>query len=142
MKRFSLLCLSILLLIPITVKAASAPNIKTLEASTLENTVKYNGTVDDGSYAVMCKLFNEDNEEISLLSSAVENGTFNGTFTGVSKGTYNVACANYEGGEFKKAEVIVNYTNTSNESKENPKTGERRLYHPHKARIICRVSRG
>ena len=120
MKKISFLVLS-LLLIPFSVKAATSPNVKTLEASAKDDTVTYNGTMEEGFYAVMCKLFNDKDEEIDLLSSAVSEGTFTGAFTNVENGTYNVSCANYEGGEFKKAEVIVNYTVAD---KTNPKTGD------------------
>ena len=115
MKKVSFLLLSILL-VPMTVKAALAPSVKTLEASAVNNTINYNGTVEDGSHAVMCKLLDKDNKEVDLLSSAVDNGAFTGSFNNVAKGTYTVSCANYEGGEFKKAEVEVTV--------DNPKTGD------------------
>ena len=106
MKRVKYLLLAFLLVLPITVFAAS-PNVLTLTASVTGSTVKYDGTMEDGSTAVMCKLVDSSEKEIDLLSSAVDNGSFSGSFENVANGTYNVLCANYEGGEWKKTEVEV-----------------------------------
>ena len=114
MKKFSLLAFLLVLLIPFGVFAATTPNVKTLNAKATGSTVEYSGTMEDGSYAVMCKLYSADDEEIDLLSSAVEDGKFAGSFEDVPKGTYNVMCANYEGGDIKSVEVEVTETKTPN----------------------------
>lgn len=115
MKKISLLILAVLFIVPISVFAASTPRVLTLTAKSNGNTIEYNGTIEPGAYAVMCKLYNSSDEEIDLLSSQVSEEKFSGKFENVAAGKYNVACARYEGGEVKKAEVIV-------ESKANPKT--------------------
>ena len=115
MKKISLLILAVLFIVPISVFAASTPRVLTLTAKSNGNTIEYNGTIEPGAYAVMCKLYNSSDEEVDLLSSQVSNEKFNGKFENVAAGKYNVACARYEGGEVKKAEVIV-------ESTANPKT--------------------
>ena len=117
MKKNSLFIFIMLLLIPFSVLAEELPSVKTLTAKANKSTINFNGTIEDGSHAVMCKLFNEKNEEIDLLSAAVDEEKFNGSFENVSNGTYNVACANYEGGEIEKTKVLVNESS-------NPKTGD------------------
>ncbi len=117
MKKISLFIFIMLLLIPFSVLAEELPSVKTLTAKANKSTINFNGTIEDGSHAVMCKLLNEKNEEIDLLSVAVSEEKFNGSFENVSNGTYNVACANYEGGEIEKIEVLVNESN-------NPKTSD------------------
>ena len=108
MKKIGLFIVSILLLIPVTTLAATNHKVLTLTAKNSGSTINYDGTTEDGAHAVMCKLYNSDNEEIDLLSSAVDNKSFKGSFTNVSDGTYNIACANYEGGEVKKVEIVIN----------------------------------
>ena len=112
---FLMICL---FAIPTCILAAN-PSVKTLEMTNDSGTIKYNGTTEDGVYAVMCKLYNSKEEEIDLLSSSVENSKFEGSFTVSTSDNYKVACANYEGGEFKTVEVSVGKDdiNTS-----NPKT--------------------
>ena len=127
MKKLSLFLVSILLIIPFAVKAAS-PSVKTLDATVDSSTIKYSGTMEDGSYAVMCKLYKGD-DEIDLLSSAVDNNKFEGEFTVSSKGEYKIHCANYEGGEIKNITVSVDVESDKASSKEdnksNPKTGDK-----------------
>lgn len=120
MKKISLFIVS-MLLIPVSILAATTPKIVTLTAENSGSTVNYSGTTEEGSHAVMCKLYNSDNEEVDLLSSPVDNESFKGSFTNVSNGTYNVACANYEGGEVKKVEVIVGNVDTESITN-NPNT--------------------
>ena len=119
MKKVSLLILTILFVLPITVKAASNPKVLTVEASAKGTTINYNGTTEEDSHAVMCKLYDSKNEEVDLLSSAVENKEFTGSFTVKEKGDYKVACANYEGGEIQSAKVTVT---ESAKEKNNPDT--------------------
>lgn len=108
MRRINLLVLIFIFMIPfIYVEAATGARVLTLDADDSGLTITYNGTVEDGSHAVMCKLLNSNSEEIDLLSSAVLNNKFEGLFTVDSKATYKIACANYEGGEFK--EVVVSF---------------------------------
>ena len=115
MKKIGLLLM--LFILPLSVSAASV-NVKTLDAATEGKTIKYNGKMEDGSVAVMCKLYNGE-EEIDYLSSAVDSNKFEGSFTVTSDGTYKVACANYEGGEFKSTEVVVKEETTEEEKKES-----------------------
>ena len=63
--------------------------------------------MEDGSTAVMCKLVDSSEKEKDLLSSAVDNAAFSGSFENVPNGTYNVTCANYSGGDWKKVQVEV-----------------------------------
>lgn len=113
MKKVYLLILTILFIIPFKVKAATTPRVLTLEAKSTGTTIKYNGTIEEGSHAVMCKLYNSDKEEVDLLSSAVDNKEFSGSFTVSESDKYKVACANYEGGDIKEVEVkmVVDKTN-------------------------------
>ena len=113
--------LTLLILIPMSVFAATTPRIITLEANATEGEIKYNGTVEPNSYAVMCKLYNEKDVELDLLSSPVSEEKFDGNFTVTESGNYKIACANYEGGEIKTTEVTVKLTETK---EENPKTGD------------------
>ena len=106
MKRIKYILLAFLLALPITVFAAD-PAVLTLNASATGSTVNYDGTMEDGSTAVMCKLVDSSEKEKDLLSSAVDNGSFSGSFENVPNGTYNVLCANYSGGDWKKVEVEV-----------------------------------
>ena len=100
----------LLIVLPVTVFAAENPSVTKLELTNDKQVITFKGEMEDGSLAVMCKLYNSNNEEIDLLSSAVDNKNFDGSFSNVADGTYNVACANYEGGEVKKVEVVVNNT--------------------------------
>jgi hypothetical protein len=115
MKKLGLLLM--LFILPLSVSAASV-NVKSLDATTEGKTIKYNGEMEDGSVAVMCKLYNGE-EEIDYLSSAVDSNKFEGSFTVTSDGTYKVACANYEGGEFKSTDVVVKEETTEEEKKES-----------------------
>lgn len=107
MKKSLILGLSLFLIAPFSVNAASYPRVSTLNVTSTDNTINYTGTMETGSHAVMCKLYNEDSEELDLLSSAVENNEFTGSFSNIEDGTYTVYCANYEGGEIKSEEVTV-----------------------------------
>lgn len=101
MKKVLLLAL---LMFPISVFAAY-PNLTELTANISGNTISFTGTIENSSTAVMCKLLNENDEEIDMLSIPVDNNSFSGSFTTTSFGNYSVACANYEGGEIKKVSV-------------------------------------
>lgn len=101
---------------------ATNPSVKTLEMTNSNGTIKYNGTTEDGVYAVMCKLYNSKEEEIDMLSSSVDSNKFEGSFTVTEKGDYQVSCANYDGGEFKKSSVNV-------QEVANPKTIDNVVYY-------------
>ncbi len=118
MKKINLLMLTVLFMLPFAVKAAEEPKVLTVKTEVDKTTIKYEGTTEDGVYAVMCKLFNSDKEEIDMLSSAVDNNKFNGTFTAPKKGEYKVVCANYDGGEIKESAVKT----SEDKPKDNPKT--------------------
>ena len=115
MKNLGLLLM--LFILPLSVSAASV-NVKSLNVTSEGKTIKYSGEMESGSVAVMCKLYSGD-EEVDYLSSAVASNKFVGSFTVSSDGTYKVACANYEGGEFKTSEVEVKEETTAEEKKES-----------------------
>ena len=119
MKKFSVLLIILLLFPFIYVEAASTPRVLTLDATTSDTTITYNGTIEDGSYAVMCKLLNNNNEEIDLLSSSVTNNSFEGSFVVSEKVNYKVACANYEGGDIKEVEVSFDDDTVTDINKNN-----------------------
>ena len=119
MKKFSVLLIILLLFPFIYVEAASTPRVLTLDATTSDTTITYNGTIEDGSYAVMCKLLNNNNEEIDLLSSSVTNNSFEGSFVVSEKANYKVACANYEGGDIKEVEVSFDDDTVTDTNKNN-----------------------
>ena len=119
MKKFSVLLIILLLFPFIYVEAASTPRVLTLDATTSDTTITYNGTIEDGSYAVMCKLLNNNNEEIDLLSSSVTNNSFEGSFVVSEKANYKVACANYEGGDIKEVEVSFDDDTVTDINKNN-----------------------
>lgn len=112
--------LIILLVMPVCVLAATTPQVLTLTADSSKKDINYKGTIEENSYAVMCKLYNDKDEEIDMLSSAVDEGKFEGNFTVEENGNYKVACANYEGGEIKTVDVKVDGVEKEN----NPKTGD------------------
>ena len=116
MKKISLFVVALLLIIPLSVRAAEYKVVE-LNATNESGTIKYNGTMEAGSTAVMCKLYDSSSNELDLLSSAVENTKFEGSFTVSSNGTYKVSCANYEGGEITEKTVEVTGV-------KNPKTGD------------------
>ena len=139
MKKISLFIVAILLIIPLSVNAAEEPKYKVeeLNASNTSGTIKYDGTMETGSTAVKCWLY-EGETELNYFSSAVDNTKFDGTFTVSKNGEYTVKCANYEGGDLKEATVKVEDLKedettpteeettdkeTSKKSK-NPKTGD------------------
>ena len=129
MKKIGLF-LCALLILPLCTLAAENPAVKELNTKADGATISYNGTMEDGSFAVMCKLYNSKDEEIDLLSSAVDNNKFEGEFTVSVADTYTLACANYEGGEIKKVEVLVDKLidkttdDKIEDAKANPKTGD------------------
>lgn len=128
MKKRFLFLIALLAFPFIFAKAATEPKVLTLNATISGSTINYNGTMEDGSTAVMCKLYDTSDTELDLLSSPVDENEFSGTFNVAANGTYKIRCANYEGGEVK--EVTVGAKNSSNSSSEssskttvsNPKT--------------------
>ncbi len=119
MKKIYLFVL-LLLIIPFVVNADTNPKVLTLDAKESGKTIVYNGTMEDGAHAVMCKLLDSNSKEIDMLSSAVEDDKFSGTFNIEENGTYKVSCANYEAGETKV--VTVSFSNGVNSK--NVKTGD------------------
>ena len=107
MKKLKLFILTLLLILPFSVLAISYPKVLTLTAEVDGNKINYSGTIETGSHAVMCKLYNSQDEEIDKLSVAVNNFEFEGMFTTTTTGNYKVACANYEGGEIKTTNVSI-----------------------------------
>ncbi len=115
MKRY-LSLLIVLLVIPFVVNAAET-DVVSLDATVSGGKISYEGTTGEESVAVTCKLYNSEGKEIDVLSSQVDEKAFTGSFTVTSKGNYEVACANYEGGDFVKKSVTVKEVS-------NPKTGD------------------
>lgn len=111
--------LAVLLILPITVFAATSPVVLTLEPTTDNLIVNYKGTISAGSTAVMCELYDANDEKVDFFSSAVDNGAFEGSVTSPSAATYKLRCANFEGGEIKEVEVT---TTAVEEKKDNPTT--------------------
>lgn len=108
MKKYLFALLTLFVILPITVFALPEyPKVLTLEADSNDKFVNYSGTTEDGSLAVMCKLYDSEDNELDMLSSAVEDNSFEGTFVVSASGNYEVACANYEGGEIKRASTEV-----------------------------------
>ena len=73
----------------------------------------------------MCRLIDKDGEVADRLSTAVENNEFVGSFTNVSNGEYEVACARYEGGDVVKnsVTVVASATQTNNPQTNDPGIG-------------------
>lgn len=118
-KRF--LFLIILLAFPLVlVKAATTPRVLTLDATASGSTINYNGTIEPGSTAVMCKLYDSADAELDLLSSPVSNNSFEGSFVVSKTGTYTIRCAHYDGGDVK--EVTVGATSGTADSTESSST--------------------
>ena len=113
MKKY-LSLLIVLLAVPFVVNAAET-DVVSLDATATGATINYSGTTGEDSVAVTCKLLTADGEGIDILSLQVDDKAFTGSFTVTKKGEYEVACANYEGGDFVKKSVTVKETS-------NPKT--------------------
>ena len=105
-KKINLFLLSLLLVLPLAVKAAEKPAVKTLEAKVDGTSIKYNGTMETGSVAVMCKLYSEEDVEVDIQSTAVSSLAFEDSFVALPAGKYYVVCANYDGGSTKKSEIV------------------------------------
>ena len=124
MKKILTFIIGLIIFIPFSVKAIA---VNELNATISGNTITYNGTMEDGSYAVMCKLLDKDSNEIDMLSTAVDSNKFEGTFTVESNGDYKVSCANYEGGDIKTVDVKVETateTTTTGEAAKTVPTGD------------------
>ena len=113
MKKKLLLILWVLLVLPLTVRADGDPNVTSLDTHAEDggNIIIFGGTTENSSHAVMCKLYDDEDEEIDKLSVEVTNegtnGTFGGSFLAPSIGDYTVSCANYEGGNIETDNVTV-----------------------------------
>lgn len=104
MRKISLLIFSIILFIPFVVNA----KVLSLDTTVDGNTISFNGTTEDDTTAVMCKLFDSSDNELDKLSVAVDNNSFEGSFTNVNNaGDYTIGCAKYEGGEIQYADATV-----------------------------------
>ena len=114
-----IIVLLLLLVLPVTVNAAMAPAVTKLELKNDKQVISYTGEMENTAVAVMCKLFNSKDEEVDYLSSEVDAGKFEGSFTVTKNDTYKVSCANYEGGEIKSETIVVKAA--------NPKTGDTML---------------
>lgn len=106
MKKYIFTLLAIFLMIPAVV-FADDPKVLTLETDINGNDITFSGTIESGSHAVMCKLYDNEDHEQDMLSVAVDNGAFSGAFTVTATGDYRVACANYEGGAVRSDTTSV-----------------------------------
>lgn len=106
----------LLIVLPVTVFAAENLSVTKLELTNDKQVITFKGEMEDGSLAVMCKLYNSKDEEVDLYSTDVTANKFEGTFTVDKNDTYKVSCANYEGGEIKSETIVVKNA--------NPKTGD------------------
>ena len=113
------LLLIILLLTPSLVLAAN-PKVTSLSAKINNNVITFNGEVENGSYAVMCKLIVDD-KEVDMLSTSVDKNKFNGKFNVNSSAIKKIACANYEGGEITTTTVEETKGETTSNDVENVK---------------------
>ena len=105
----------VLILLPITVLAAN-PKVESLSLTNSKGVITFKGEMEEGSLAVMCKLYSGD-DELDLFSTEVNENKFEGSFTVVKNDTYTVYCANYEGGDIKSETIKV-------DDVVNPKTGD------------------
>ena len=113
-----ILCLlAVLLMLPITVFAAN-PAVLTLDAKADNLIINYTGTVETGSTAVICELYDSSDVKVDYFSSEVNNGAFEGSVTSPKAGTYKLRCAHFEGGAVKEVEVST--VNTANPSTGDP----------------------
>ena len=107
MKKYLFTLLTLFLIVP-TMVFADDPRVLTLDTEVSGNAVTFSGTVESGSHAVMCKLYDSENHEKDMLSVAVNNGAFEGSFKITQTGNYKVACANYEGGAIRSNITTAN----------------------------------
>ena len=115
MKKYLFTLLALFIILPVTV-FAEEPRVLTLDTGVSGNEVTFSGTTENDSHAVMCKLYDANDHEKDMLSVAVDNGTFSGSFRITATGNYKVACANYEGGAIKSdmatASEVISITHT------------------------------
>ena len=141
MKKFGIIASFAFALI-FAVNASALPAVKTLDATADGAEISYSGTIEDGSYAVMCKLYNGEGE-VDMLSTEVDGGKFSGSFTAPTAGEYKVYCANYEGGDILSADVVaekgadVAPEEVAEESVETPKTLDSGIILPIAVLVLC-----
>lgn len=111
MKKLIYSLITILLLFPLSVRAEGEPNVTELDTYLEGSIILFSGETENNAHAVMCKLYDDQDEEIDKLSVEVindgSNGTFSGTFMAPEEGNYTVSCANYEGGTIVTDDVTV-----------------------------------
>ena len=90
--------LLIILLIPLSVKALNNEEVLSVDVEINDNVISFTGTTESDSHAVMCKLYDSNNEEVAKFSVEVSNQNFAGNFIAPEIDTYKVSCANYSGG--------------------------------------------
>ena len=96
--------LTALFLLPLSVYAQDVTDV---DADINGNKIEFFGETEDGALAVMCKLYDENDEQIDMLSVAVVDNEFSGEFRIAGEGEYVVGCADYDGGEILSSLVIV-----------------------------------
>lgn len=121
MKKYIIILLLTVFIIPISVKAAATYDVLTVSGSQANNKVSYSGTTEEGVYAVSCSLLNSKGEEVDFKSSSVSDKKFSDTFD-ASEDDYTIKCANYDGGKFVTAEVKKGEATKTGEK--NPTTGD------------------
>lgn len=121
MKRYIIVLLLTIFIIPISVNAAATYDVLTVTGSQANNKVSYSGTTEDGVYAVSCSLLNSKGDEVDFKSSSVSDKKFSDTFD-ASEDDYTIKCANYDGGKYVTAEVKKSESAKTEEK--NPTTGD------------------
>lgn len=124
MKKFSKYLLVIMLslfVIPfVSVKAASL-NVKTINASIINNQLSVDGTVDNGVLAVAILVYEEDGTTLVTMktTSVDSNDKYSDTIEVTSGKKYVVKSANYDGGTYVTTEVDGT---VNNDNEKNPQT--------------------
>ena len=89
---------------------AVSANVSTISAEQSGVKVSFSGTAETGVLAVTCGLIDVNGNEKAINSVAVNNsGKFEGSFTiGGSEEVKTIRCANYDGGDWATATIVVN----------------------------------
>ena len=133
MKKVALFIISLLLIIPFTVHADNE-KVLTLDVNVNGASITYSGTTEDGITAVMCRLFDKNDQDVNKYSSEVTSNAFDGELIASRNGDYKVSCAKYEGGDALVKDVKISglpeesteVTTTTGDVKtsKNPKTND------------------
>lgn len=107
MKKILYSLFLLVVLIPLGVRALENTDVSILNVEVNNNVISFNGAAGPESFAVMCKLYNSNEEEVAKYSVEVSNQTFAGNFIAPQIGNYTVSCANYSGGTIVSRPAVV-----------------------------------